>query len=134
VEPAFFAQHHIRAFPRFPEIPDPVNIAVMNDSLSAPRADMAALSQPTHADISSRAQQIWEALGRPADRDVEIWLQAERELQPGTAASTQPAAATPPVGERDAAVDVQSLPPKSVASPRKSAGRNSKSAIRSGAR
>jgi hypothetical protein len=103
----------------------------MNDSLSAPLSDVAR-SQPTHEEISNRAQQIWEALGRPADRDMEIWLQAERELQPSEAmATTQPASAS--VEDRSAtaeAVDVQAFPAQSVATPRKTAKRSSKSAAR----
>jgi hypothetical protein len=31
-------------------------------------------------DISQRAQQLWEGYGRPAGRDKEIWLEAERQL------------------------------------------------------
>jgi hypothetical protein len=30
--------------------------------------------------ISARAREIWEQNGRPADRDLEFWLQAESEL------------------------------------------------------
>lgn len=34
-----------------------------------------------HHSISERARQLWEQQGRPVDRDLAIWLQAERELQ-----------------------------------------------------
>ena len=30
--------------------------------------------------ISARAREIWEQSGRPADRDLEFWLQAESEI------------------------------------------------------
>jgi hypothetical protein len=30
--------------------------------------------------ISTRAQEIWEQHGRPSDRDLEFWLQAEAEI------------------------------------------------------
>jgi hypothetical protein len=30
--------------------------------------------------ISQRAQELWEGYGRPAGRDKEIWLEAERQL------------------------------------------------------
>ena len=30
--------------------------------------------------ISARAREIWEQNGRPADRDLEFWLQAESEI------------------------------------------------------
>ena len=33
-----------------------------------------------HDLIASRARQIWEASGRPTGRDLENWLQAEREI------------------------------------------------------
>jgi hypothetical protein len=90
----------------------------MNDSVSQPSSDVAR-GQVPHEEISFRAQQLWESLGRPADRDVEIWLRAERELQ------TAPAPATPApsiVPDRIANVDVQALPPKAAAQPRKRGG------------
>jgi hypothetical protein len=31
-------------------------------------------------EITARAREIWEQNGRPADRDVEFWLQAESEI------------------------------------------------------
>ena len=31
--------------------------------------------------IGARARQIWEQYGRPADRDLEFWLQAESEIK-----------------------------------------------------
>ena len=34
----------------------------------------------TKQQISARAREIWEQNGRPADRDVEFWLQAESEI------------------------------------------------------
>jgi Protein of unknown function (DUF2934) len=33
--------------------------------------------------IRTRAKELWELSGRPAGRDLEFWLQAERDLQPG---------------------------------------------------
>jgi hypothetical protein len=33
-----------------------------------------------HDDIARRAQELWERYGRPHDRDLEIWLEAERQL------------------------------------------------------
>ena len=32
-------------------------------------------------EIRVRAREIWEQHGRPSDRDVEFWLQAEAELK-----------------------------------------------------
>ena len=34
----------------------------------------------TRQAISARAREIWEQNGRPADRDLEFWLQAESEI------------------------------------------------------
>lgn len=33
-----------------------------------------------HDDIARRAQELWEQYGRPQERDLEIWLEAERQL------------------------------------------------------
>ena len=33
--------------------------------------------------IRARAKELWELSGRPEGRDLEFWLQAERDLQPG---------------------------------------------------
>lgn len=35
---------------------------------------------PTQEDIAERAQELWECYGRPAGRDAEIRIQAERQL------------------------------------------------------
>lgn len=35
---------------------------------------------PLHDNIAARARELWEGYGRPAGRDVEIWLEAERQL------------------------------------------------------
>ena len=40
-----------------------------------------ALARPDEDHIRRRALEIWEDNGRPAGRDVEFWLQAEREFQ-----------------------------------------------------
>lgn len=37
--------------------------------------------QPTHAEISHRAHEIWSAEGQPSGRDNEIWLTAEQQLK-----------------------------------------------------
>lgn len=51
----------------------------MNESQST-LSNSAALHSPTHEEISRRAEEIWEQQGRPAGRDEEIWLEAERTL------------------------------------------------------
>jgi len=88
----------------------------------------AGRSQATQEEISRRAQQIWEALGRPSDRDMEIWLRAERGLQNVTSNSPETTHTTALV-EPVADVDIQANPPKSTVKSRKS-GRSSKSAAR----
>ena len=37
----------------------------------------------TTEDIRACAHELWELEGRPAARDLDIWLQAERELTEG---------------------------------------------------
>jgi cell division septum initiation protein DivIVA len=37
----------------------------------------------TTEEIRARARELWELEGRPAGRDLDIWLQAERELAGG---------------------------------------------------
>jgi hypothetical protein len=48
------------------------------------------LRAPTADEIAARAHQIWRAEGEPAGRDVEHWLQAERELTAETQAASLP--------------------------------------------
>lgn len=38
-------------------------------------------SSVSREDISQRARELWEGYGRPAGRDQEIWLEAERQLR-----------------------------------------------------
>jgi len=40
-----------------------------------------ALAKPEEAKIQKRAHEIWEENNRPLGRDVEFWLQAEREFR-----------------------------------------------------
>jgi hypothetical protein len=43
----------------------------------------AGASSYLHDEIAMRAREIWEIKGCPADRDLEIWLSAEREMTTG---------------------------------------------------
>ncbi|MDI1247395.1 MAG: DUF2934 domain-containing protein [Lacunisphaera sp.] len=52
------------------------------------------MNSPSHEEISRRAYQLWHEYGSPADRDLEIWLNAERQLT-AKAAADAPAAPTP---------------------------------------
>lgn len=37
--------------------------------------------QPSHEEITRRAQEIWNSEGQPVGRDDEIWLSAEQQLK-----------------------------------------------------
>lgn len=50
----------------------------MNNSTSPTRA---ATPPATHDQIAQRAREIWHARGEPAGQDIEIWFEAERQLQ-----------------------------------------------------
>jgi hypothetical protein len=53
-------------------------------------------STPTHDEISARAYQIFVERGCPEGRDLEHWLEAEKQLSAASQPSTpQPQAATP---------------------------------------
>ena len=54
--------------------------AVKDVRLDAPRMTPLTSFRPTHEAIAKRAYEIYEDSGRPAGRDVEFWLRAEREL------------------------------------------------------
>jgi hypothetical protein len=73
--------------------------------------------------IAERAYQIWEREGRPHGRDMDHWLQAERELKPGDGQSQRSRAAL-----RKPAKAASTAKPKATKSraPRKTAG-NTKS-------
>lgn len=50
-------------------------------AVPSPRAtppDTRAL--PLHDEIARQARRLWEGYGRPAGRDVAIWLEAERQV------------------------------------------------------
>jgi hypothetical protein len=48
-------------------------------------------SPASEADIARRARVIWASRGCPEGCDVEIWLEAERELRAAAAAPAKPA-------------------------------------------
>jgi hypothetical protein len=50
-------------------------------------------TQPNREAVAALAHQLWEKNGRPAGRDVEFWLQAERSVL--SAAKPPPQAAVP---------------------------------------
>ncbi len=63
--------------------------------------------------IARRARQLWDERGRPIGQDVEIWLEAERQL----VAETPPAAtvvSTKPTRARRRAVTADPIKPEEV--------------------
>jgi hypothetical protein len=42
--------------------------------------DVTQSAQQYHDSISQRAREIWRERGRPLGEDVEVWLEAERDL------------------------------------------------------
>lgn len=58
------------------------------------KAQVAGEDPAIRERIRQRAYELWEAEGRPNDRHIEHWLQAERETAPtstATTAETEPA-------------------------------------------
>jgi Zn-dependent oligopeptidase len=53
------------------------------------RARARALAHPDEANIRNRAREIWEENGKPAGRDLEFWLRAEREVRDAEAFAKQ---------------------------------------------
>ena len=49
-----------------------------------------SLAEPAEWKIRNRAWEIWEENGRPVGRDLEFWLQAEREFQEAEALAKEP--------------------------------------------
>ncbi len=41
------------------------------------------MNTPTHQEITQRAHQLWEEAGQPVGRDLDIWLEAERQAAAG---------------------------------------------------
>ena len=37
--------------------------------------------ETSHEEVARRARELWEQYGRPAGRDEQIWLEAERQLR-----------------------------------------------------
>jgi hypothetical protein len=55
-----------------------------NSSIATPFSASSTptpFSGPTHDQIAPRARQLWENAGRPEGRDLEYWLEAERQLR-----------------------------------------------------
>jgi hypothetical protein len=52
----------------------------MPDPAAQNSSPISTRNVPLHDEIARRAEDIWNRSGRPSGRDVEFWLQAEREL------------------------------------------------------
>ena len=71
--------HKYREFARWVTDGDTVHrILALTEEL---KQRARALAKPNEDLIRKRAREIWEENNRPVGRDVEFWLQAERELQ-----------------------------------------------------
>lgn len=44
---------------------------------------------PTHDEVTQRAQEIWRQRGSPSGLDMEIWLEAERQLSIASSATSE---------------------------------------------
>jgi hypothetical protein len=60
----------------------------------AKKASTSSNVQPAHDRIAERARQLWMERGSPGGRDLEHWLEAERQLrdEAGRPATAQPGA------------------------------------------
>lgn len=91
----------------------------MNESTSSLSAGNRV--QPSHEEISRRAQELWERYGRPTGRDEEIWLEAERALQTTPeAAPTAPESASLAEASASLTEAPMTSAPTPSAAPRKS--------------
>jgi len=52
----------------------------MQESPHAVSSPAQAKRKPLHDEIAQCARDLWVEQGRPADRDLEIWLEAEQRL------------------------------------------------------
>jgi hypothetical protein len=50
------------------------------NSQNFPRSRTTKLAPPTHDQIAALAHEIWRERGSPDGSDVDIWLEAERQL------------------------------------------------------
>jgi len=52
----------------------------MKESLTSGTRPVDSQHVPLHNDIAQCAQELWLQYGKPADRDLAIWLEAEHKL------------------------------------------------------
>jgi len=58
----------------------------MQDSCTSVTSPGATKPAPLHDDIAQCAKDLWVQYGRPTDRDLAIWLEAEQRLRAATEA------------------------------------------------
>jgi hypothetical protein len=63
------------------ESPRPADIATIGDEIAAADLPRFEESQPDYDQVARRAYERYEARGREDGRDIEDWLEAERELR-----------------------------------------------------
>jgi hypothetical protein len=56
----------------------------MEDTCPSVPSPAATQPAPLHDDIAQCARDLWVKYGRPADRDLAIWLEAEQRLRAAT--------------------------------------------------
>lgn len=52
----------------------------MKESLTSGTRPVESHHEPLHSDIAQCAEELWVQYGKPADRDLAIWLEAEQQL------------------------------------------------------
>lgn len=62
-------------------VSDPETVQQILELVGELKQRARALAKPNEEKIRKRAREIWEENNRPIGRDVEFWLQAEREFR-----------------------------------------------------
>ena len=68
----------------------------MQDSFTAVTNPAATKPAPLHDDVAQCAKDLWVQYGRPADRDLAIWLEAEQRLRAAAEAPREKNFGSPP--------------------------------------
>jgi len=72
------------------------------------------MQTPIHQAIAERAYQIWEMNGYPEERDIENWLDAERQLTAESPDAVEPSPAHEPVWTKPASQSDAALAEKAA--------------------
>jgi hypothetical protein len=68
----------------------------MEDTCPSVPSPAATKPAPLHDDIAQCARDLWVKYGRPADRDLAIWLEAEQRLRAAAEAPREKNFGSPP--------------------------------------